>query len=615
VSDSENTHCPIVCCASLKSNFSPLAKGIIVRSSISSDIARPSSRLTLTDVVSAEINLFNAFESISDAVIITDTNLEAPGPKIVYVNPAFERLSGYKKEDTLGRNPRFMQGPKTSLEVRERIRASLLAERSVIEEIVNYDLHGTAYWVQINIEPLRDDTGKITHFIATQRDISARKRIEEELRFRANCDALTGIPNRAQFLEHLEQVLSEATRHGHQLGVAMMDLDRFKYINDTYGHATGDTVLKTVSERLKRLMRDSDLVGRLGGDEFAFLIVEPKSRKEVTNAMQRIASAISDPIKVGTRTLEMTGSIGISMYPKDAGDSGTLLHHADMAMYDAKSQGRNNVQVFHPEIKSKADKELNLERRLRQAVKNASFVLNFQPVHDQTGKLVSFEALLRWNDAKLGPIEPDVFIPLAEQNGLIHQLDRWVLQEACRQAAAMQLPSSLRIAVNISPSAFNQARLIDEVQEALDASGLPASMLRLEITEQAMLSDFQTCNLHLTQLRALGIEVAVDDFGTGYANLKHLVALQMDIVKIDRFFVHGLESDPRAQALVKGVIELAHQLGYKVVGEGVETVAERDALLKLGCDQVQGFLLAKPMSVADTSDYLQRHHSVWNCSE
>jgi diguanylate cyclase len=192
---------------------------------------------------------------------------------------------------------------------------------------------------------------------------------------------------------------------------------------------------------------------------------------------------------------------------------------------------------------------------------------------------------------------------------LIHQLDRWVLQEACRQAAAMQLPSSLRIAVNISPCAFNQARLIDEVQEALDTSGLPASMLRLEITERAMLSDFETCNLHLTQLRALGIEVAVDDFGTGYANLKHLVALQMDIVKIDRFFVHGLESDPRAQALVKGVIELAHQLGYRVVGEGVETIAERDALLKLGCDQVQGFLLAKPMTGADTSDYLQQHHA------
>jgi diguanylate cyclase (GGDEF)-like protein/PAS domain S-box-containing protein len=554
------------------------------------------------------VNLFRAFESMAEAVVITDTNLAAPGPSIVYVNAAFERISGYCKQDAIGKNPRFLQGVLTNQDTRERIRTSLLAQRSVFEEIVNYTPDGRSYWVELKIDPMRDEHGNLTHFVATQRDISERKRLEEELRFKANCDALTGIPNRAQFLERLEQILSEAVRHRHLLGVAMMDLDRFKFINDTYGHETGDAVLKTIAERLKHLVRDSDVVGRLGGDEFAFLIVEPDSHHEVSAAMQRMVRAMSEPIKVGNRKIEMTGSIGISMFPGDAEDSKMLLHHADMAMYDAKEQGRNNVQFFHSSIRYRAEKELTLELRLRQAVKNQSFDLYFQPLHDLGGKLISFEALLRWNDSKLGFVQPDVFIPLAEQTGLIHQLDRWVLQESCRLAAEMRLPEhQISVAVNTSPSTFTQARLLSDIEDALETSGLPAECLRLEITERAMLSDFESCNMNLKKLRALGIEVAIDDFGTGYSNLKHLVALQMNIVKIDRFFVQGIESEPRAQALVRGVIQLAHTLGYIVVGEGVETEAERKILIDLGCDQLQGFLMAKPMPVSETSVYIRRY--------
>jgi diguanylate cyclase (GGDEF)-like protein/PAS domain S-box-containing protein len=555
-----------------------------------------------------EIDLYAAFKSIPDAIIITDTNLISPGPSIVYVNPAFERLSGYSSKDVIGKNPRMLQGPKTDPEARERMRAALQAERAVLEHIVNYDPKGNPYWVEINIEPMLNEAGELTNFVATQRDISERKRLEDELRFKANCDALTGLSNRAQYLERLDQILAEATRYKHNLGVAIMDLDRFKQINDTYGHATGDVVLRTMAERLKPLLRDSDVVGRLGGDEFAFLMVEPHSRKETLKVLQRIANTLSEPIKIGKQKLHVTTSIGLSMYPEDADNAQTLLHRADMAMYDAKASGRNNVQTFHKSIQSKATQQQNLERRLRQAVNNEEFELHFQPIHESTGKLVSFEALLRWNDAKLGTVTPDIFIPLAEKTGLLHQLDRWVLQEATRCGKIMHAQNpNLKMSVNISPSAFNQARLIEDVQDALDASGFPADCLRLEITEQAMIRDYDMCATHLNQLRSLGIEVAIDDFGAGYSNLKHLVALPMDVVKIDRFFVTGFEHDPRAQMLVKGVIELAHQLGYEVVGEGVETEAERQMLFKLGCDQVQGFLLARPMPFEETSVHIQSH--------
>jgi diguanylate cyclase (GGDEF)-like protein/PAS domain S-box-containing protein len=570
------------------------------------NLAEPIEIVLTPDFV--EIDLYTAFKAIPDAIIITDTNPIAPGPSIVYVNPAFERISGYTSKEVIGNNPRMLQGPKTDPETRERIRTALHAERAVLEHIVNYNPNGNPYWVEINIEPMLNEAGKLTNFVSTQRDISERKRLEDELRFRANCDALTGLPNRAQYLERLDQILAEATRYKHKLGVVMMDLDRFKSVNDMYGHATGDIVLRTIAERLKPLMRETDVVGRLGGDEFAFIMVEPNSRSETLNALQRIANALSEPIRIGKQKINITASFGLSMYPEDADNAKSLLHRADMAMYNAKATGRNNVQTFHNSIQNKAERQNSLERRLRQAVKNEEFELYFQPIHESSGRLVSFEALLRWNDAKFGTVAPDVFIPLAEKTGLLHQLDLWVLREATRCATIMHAQNpNLKMSVNISPSAFNQARLIEDVEEALEASGFPANCLRLEITEQAMIADYDMCAAHLNQLRALGIEVAIDDFGAGYSNLKHLVALPMDVVKIDRFFVTGFEKDTRAQMLVKGVIELAHQLGYKVVGEGVETEAERQMLFRLGCDQVQGYWLAHPMPFEKTGVHIQQH--------
>jgi diguanylate cyclase (GGDEF)-like protein/PAS domain S-box-containing protein len=564
--------------------------------------------------------LFRAFEFLSDAIVITDTDLNQPGPNIIYVNPAFERMTGYARKDVIGRNPRFLQGPRTNLATLETMREALAAGRSASVQVENHTSDGQAYWIEMNIEPVYDQYGQLQQFIAVQRDITERKRLEEELRYKANHDVLTRIPNRAQFLERLDQSLAEAARYGHRVGVAMMDLDRFKLINDTLGHATGDLVLQEVAERLTRFTRETDVVGRLGGDEFAFLLIEPHDGKELLKTMRRVAIAVSKPMKLPEgpglteqRELEVTTSIGISVYPNDAADARTLLHHADLAMYAAKANGRNNVQVFTSTLRSEAAAKSNLERRLRHAIKHAAFELHFQPIHDAVnGQLVSLEALARWNDSKLGQITPETFIPLAEQLGLIHELGSWVIWQACHQGAWFQAERPITISVNVSPLQFNQSDLVSQVTRALSASGLKANALRLEITEQAMLIDQATCCEHLLALRALGVQVAIDDFGNGYSNFGQLVALPMDAVKIDRHFIQGIDTKPRMQALVEGIVQLAHRLGYRVIGEGVETQAEHQTLVELGCDFVQGFLLAKPMPAVDAANYVSSQRAYLN---
>jgi diguanylate cyclase (GGDEF)-like protein/PAS domain S-box-containing protein len=565
-------------------------------------------------------DFYRAFEFLSDAIVITDTNLHSPGPNILYVNPAFERMTGYASKDVIGRNPRFLQGPRTNPATLETLREALIAGRSILVQLENYASNNQTFWVEMNIELICDAAGQVQQFIAVQRDITERKRLEEDLRYRANHDVLTRIPNRAQFLERLDHALAEAARYGHRVGVAMMDLDRFKLVNDTLGHAAGDQVLQEVAERLTRFTRETDVVGRLGGDEFAFLLIEPHDGKELLKTMRRVASAVSQPMHLQAipehaqeanqpRELEITTSIGISVYPDDAADARTLLHHADMAMYAAKSNGRNNVQVFTTVLRSEAAAKSNLERRLRQAIKQASLELYFQPIHSAVnGELVSLEALARWTDPKLGSVTPETFIPLAEQLGLIHQLGSWVLWQACHQGAWFQRPDRpITISVNVSPLQFNQSDLVSQVTRALSASGLNANALRLEITEQAMLIDQATCMEHLKELRAIGVKVAIDDFGNGYSNFGQLVALPMDAVKIDRHFIQGIDGKPRMQALVEGIVQLAHRLGYRVIGEGVETQAEHQTLVNLGCDFVQGFLLAKPMPAADAVHYVSSH--------
>ena len=565
---------------------------------------------------SADISreLFLAVSSLSDAVVITDGDLRAPGPRIVYVNPAFERITGYSSQDAVGQSPRFLQGPNTNRETLNSIRDALRAGRSITTSIENYSASGHAYWMEVSIEPVFGSDGNIERFVSVQRDVTERKTSDDELRFRANHDILTGLANRAQFMERLEQAVGEASRYGHRLGVAMLDLDRFKQINDTLGHSVGDVVLERTAKRLLHCLRDTDLVARIGGDEFAILMIEPHNAEEVNSAMQRLVNAIAKPITYNEQNLEVTASIGVSVFPDDARNTTTLLHHADMAMYTAKDHGRNSVRMFSTAINSDVDKKLDLERRFRQAIHDQILELNFQPIHDsKTGQLESLEALCRWTDGRFGHVSPETFIPLAERLGVMQALGNWVLREACRQGALMQRPDhSIMIAVNVAPSQFHQPDLIGSVQRALAASGLPAAALRLEITEQTMVVDLESCHNHITQLRTLGVQVSVDDFGVGYSNFGQLLNLPIDQVKIDRSLLQNLESNPRVKALVKGIIHMAHDLGFRVVCEGIESRYECQELISLGCDLLQGFLFAKPMLGPDAIKYSNQPAVVFN---
>ena len=556
------------------------------------------------------VDLYAAFHGLADAVIITDAELEAPGPRILYVNPAFERLTGYSSAEAIGRSPRFMQGAATDRDTLESIRDALRAGRTATATVENYSRDGSRYWTELRIEPIRNKRRRVEQFIALQRDVTERKRLEDEARHRANHDALTGLANRAQFLERLEHTLAEAKRYGHRVGVAMFDLDRFKRINDTLGHGVGDTVLRQVAKRLNGSVRASDLAARFGGDEFAVLLTEPRSPAEAVRIMQRSAAGIAKPIPHDERGLSVTASVGISVYPDDAPDAATLLHHADLAMYASKAKGRDSVRLFSSSLSRQADQQNDLERRLRLAVKRGLLHLHFQPIHDaKTGALESLEALCRWTDDRLGSVSPDVFIPLAEEIGVIQELGTWVLWEACRRGATLQPPGgTLRISVNVAPSQFNEPDLVGHVQRALRTSGLPAGALRLEITEQTLVADLETCLRHLQTLRGMGVEVAVDDFGIGYSNLVQLLNLPVDFVKLDRTLTREVGSSAKASSLVGGIVQLAHTLGFRVVCEGVEAEAARHELVRLGCDCLQGFLLSVPLPFDEVLPYAARPH-------
>jgi len=444
---------------------------------------------------------------------------------------------------------------------------------------------------------------QITRSISDQiAQFVVRQKAEERVRRLAHYDELTGLPNRTMFNERVSHALTRALRTARTLAILFIDLDRFKNINDTLGHEAGDRVLKEVADRLRGCLRESDTVGRLGGDEFVVLIEEPPRPVNAALVAQKILAAMGTPFLVQAQEFHITASIGISTYPDDAADMQTLMKDADIAMYRAKEQGKNNFQFYSAQINAHSIERLSLESGLRRALERDEFLLHYQPKLDiRSGRITGVEALLRWQQPVQGLIPPAQFIQLAEETGLIVPIGAWVLKTACAQNKAWQLEglAPVRVAVNLSPRQFAHENLLEDVARVLEQTGLDPAFLELEITESVVMQNPEQAVVLLNRLKALGIHLAIDDFGTGYSSLSYLKRFPLDTLKIDRMFIRDLPDDSDDAAITQAIIAMARSLRLSVVAEGVETAAQLSFLRDCECDEIQGFYFSRPQPEND----------------
>src|SRR6266849_3540041 len=441
-----------------------------------------------------------------------------------------------------------------------------------------------------------------------------RKRYQEQLEYQANYDALTGLPNRNLLRDRLRQSVF-AQRFVRSIGVVFLDIDHFKFVNDSLGHNTGDKLLQNVAERLTETVRDGDTVARLGGDDFILVLNDQPGQEVIYRAMQRIMNRVAEPIDIDGQELMVTCSAGISLYPQDGPDVETLLKNADAAMYQAKEKGRNNFQFYTAEMNRQVNERLKTETSLRRALERDEFELYYQPRFNVgSGALVGCEALLRWQHPERGLLLPERFIALAEETGLIVPIGEWVLKNACTQARTWQngRSSPISVSVNLSLRQFKQEALANAVAAALKESGLDPCLLEMELTESLVMHDTDAAILVLTRLREIGVELSVDDFGTGYSSLSYLTRLPISALKIDQSFVHDIKGNDRADEgiVAQAIISLGHNLKLKVVGEGVETEAQFDFLKRHDCDEVQGFHFGKPMPAPEFERFAAKSDGV-----
>ncbi|WP_240778426.1 EAL domain-containing protein [Shewanella polaris] len=547
--------------------------------------------------------------SMNEAVIVGELDYQ-----IRSVNPAFSRITGFKHRDVVGKHFLFLTMGKQSSEFYNAVETQLLRHKHWAGEIKirTRDRRGILAWLEIN--QVIDNKGETSHFVAVFTDITARKKAEEDLRVLANFDPLTGLPNRTLFQDRLNQAVTKAHRANNIVALLFLDLDRFKHINDSMGHHIGDLLLKAVAHRLQNSVRDGDTVARLGGDEFTIILEGVAKTKAATIIAEKVLNAFQTPFLLDDKVLTISPSIGLSLYPEDAQDTTSLIKYADTAMYHAKSLGRNNFQFYTEQLNKYATRHVQLEAGLKKAMQDNELYLVYQPQFDvKTEMIIGLEALLRWDSPELGFISPVEFIPLAEETGMINQIGNWAINEACNQLAEWHNLGFEHISVAVNLSARQlKADIISTIEVALAVSGLPASALELELTESMIMGNPKDSVAVLAKLKALGLTIAIDDFGTGYSSLSYLKRFPIDTLKIDREFVRDITEDPDDAAITSAIITLAHSLELNVVAEGVETQEQLDFLREGGCDQVQGFLLSKPLNTVDCLALLTKEKAAIN---
>lgn len=592
--------------------------------------------------------------SINDVVLITEAEpWDLPGPRVLYVNEAFKRMTGYSNEEIIGKTPRILQGPKTERDQLDKIRRALEKWQPVRVEMTNYRKDGTEFTVELSITPIANEQGWYTHWVSVQRETTERKRAEEELndahrqlRFAneqlearvqqrtaelsarnedlkseigvrqrieeqlmhdAFHDVLTGLPNRALFIDRLKVAISRFARHSErQFAVFFIDLDRFKLVNDSLGHLNGDTLLIGVARRLEAILRSSDIVARMGGDEFMVLVEDLNDPHDAYLLAQQIQEVLQQQFEIGGHELFVSASIGIALSGTGYTRPEAIMRDADTAMYRAKAAGKARSEVFDKEMHTQGVKRLLLETELRRAIERDEFALRYQPIINlHTGQIAGFEALVRWQHPERGLLAPGEFIAVAEETGMIVKIGQWVLRESCRQQQIWETrrrlhkpdSSPLTMSVNLSCKQFLQPDLVEQVEAALSETGLPATCLKLEITESHIMEDPDLAIAMMDRMRALGVEFSLDDFGTGYSSLDHLHRLPVSYLKIDRSFVDRMQAQGENCEIVRTIIMLAHNFKMKVVAEGIETNLQLAQLRQMGSEFGQGYLFAQPESV------------------
>lgn len=546
----------------------------------------------------------NVFEGSGEAIMITDAD-----EKIISVNHAFIRSSGYSLEEIKGRNPRILSSGKHDADFFRSMRAALTRDGYWQGEIWDKDKSGRVFPKLMSISAIKDEHGIVTHYISIAADITERKEAEKNIHALAYFDVLTSLPNRILLHDRIEQLVASSHRDQQKFALLFVDLDRFKYVNDSMGHGIGDKLLQVVAQRLTECVREGDTVSRIGGDEFVVLLRETGAdgAASVAGKILEYFAVVSD---IEGTQISTHASIGISIYPDHATDAETMIKNADVAMYCAKEQGRNNFQFFTPDLDFHARRLFSMEKDLRLALERNEFLLHYQPQLDlATGKVCGAEALLRWNHPEKGSIAPVDFIPVAEETGQILPVGEWVLRTACRQLAEwrQQGMAVFPISVNLSVRQLRQADLAQLVNDVLQETRLRPDDLELEITEGIMMVDTQASMAFLTQMHELGVRLSIDDFGTGFSSLSYLKRMPLDRLKIDQSFVRDIEIDENDAAIVRSIISLGHRFKLRVIAEGVETLEQMDFLRIRGCDEVQGFYFSHPLPADEFVKFIKNN--------
>lgn len=540
--------------------------------------------------------LKRGIEASPNGVVMADAT--QPHLPLVYVNSAFTDITGYSAEEALGRNCRFLQGDDTNIESVEEIRRGISLHQDVQVLLRNYRRDGSLFWNQLSISPVFDEDGLCTHFIGIQQDITRQRDQEALLAYQSSHDPLTGLPNLGVLQARLERGFQACHAQAQSLAVLYIDLDNFKPVNDALGHGMGDLLLKTVAQRLLDIVPAGTHVTRLSSDEFVVLIAPYQNEHDVIALASRILAAIAQPFTLYQHCLHISASIGVASNKGDVTKAHDLLHHASLAMEDAKRQGRNTWQWYCGDSIDNISEHVIIRRELQEAIQEQQFEAYYQPIVDaSSGCVLSVETLIRWQHPTKGLLPPALFMPIAEQTGQIIAIGRWVLERACHDIAQLNATreTPLAVAVNISPMQFRRSGFMDEIKTALNKSGLPPSLLELEVTEGTLMSNTAQAVALLNEVRDLGISVALDDFGTGFSSLSYLRDLPISKVKLDRLFVSGIAQNAKNAAIVQGVITMAHHLELSVVAEGIETKEEQHDLQQRQCNLLQGYYFSRPV--------------------